>query len=204
MTRLSHAAARLALAQQRQMTSLMEKEIIAETPDMVFTKADWVPLYYDRGHKVTSDCGTIWAFRALTLKGQFLWFVLTKDKTHGYHATATDPIAAIEMAKRAWDHRRAVRQDWHKVESTARDLILGRQRFDVRIEDLFNSPLCHIGFEGFRQAVGLGRVKRIPGRLAAILMQIEPQLGFLIHAAWQRHEGARASMPPSGEATPAG
>lgn len=195
MTKLSAAAARLMLAKTRPMTSLMDKEILAESADLVFTKTNWVSLYYDRGHKVTADCGQIWAFRALTLKGQFLWFVFHKDKVHGYHASTPDPFEAIEMGKKAWDQRRTVRQEWHLVESTARDLILGRQRFDVRIEDFANSPLCHVGFDGFRRAVGMGRINRMPGRLAALLMKIEPQMGFLIHAAQQRHAAAKLANP---------
>jgi hypothetical protein len=162
---------------------------------MVFTKADLVPLYFDRGNEVTSDCGQVWAFRAMTLKGQFLWLVFAKDKVHGYHASSNDPIEAIELAKRAWDLRRAVRKEWHVVESVARDLILGRQRFDVRVDDACNSPLCHLGFEGFRRAAGLGRVKQILGRTDALLMKIEPQLGFLIHAAMQRHVGTAGAVP---------
>lgn len=192
MTKLSPAAARLTLAKQRRMTSLMEKEILAESADMVFYKSDWVPLYYDRGHRVTSDCGQIAAFRALTLKGKFLWLVFAKDKVRGFHAMADDPFEAMEQAKQAWAHRRLVRQEWDTVERAARDLITGRRRFDVCVEDLYASPLCHIGIDGFRRAVGMGRVTRMPGRLAALLMKIEPQMGFVIHAAMQRHAAQNA------------
>lgn len=191
MTKLSHAAARLLLAQQRTMTSLVDMEIASAGPDMVFTKADWVPLYFDRGHGVTSDCAQITAFRALTLKGHFLWMVFARDKVRGYHASTRDPHGAIDMAKASWAHRRAVRQEWDLVERTARDLILGRQRFDVRREDLHASPLCHLGAEGFLRAVGCGKAQRIPGRVAALLMKIEPQMGFVLHAATQRHAAAR-------------
>jgi hypothetical protein len=136
MTKLSHNAARLTLAKQRQMTSLLDKEIAAVSSDMMFYKADWVPLYFDRGNKIISDCGQIWAFRAITLQGQFLWLVFNKDKVHGYHGLTKDPHEAIEMANASWAHRRVVRQDWDIVESAARALILGRLHFDVRAEDL--------------------------------------------------------------------
>lgn len=191
MTKLSHTAARLLLAQQRSMTSLMEMEIASAGPDMVFTKTDWVPLYYDRGHAVTAERGRITAFRALTLKGQFLWMVFVQDKVRGYHAMTDDPFDAIELAKASWAHRRAVRQEWDLVEATARDLLTGRQRFDVRIEDLHASPLCHLGCEGFRRAIGFGRVNRMPGWLAALAMKIEPQVGFVIHAAILRHRATQ-------------
>lgn len=57
MTKISHTAARLQLAKQRQMTSLIDQEILSNSTDMKFTKADWVPLYFDLGNKVTSDDG---------------------------------------------------------------------------------------------------------------------------------------------------
>ena len=192
MPKLSHSSARLLLAQQRPMTSLVDREIASAGPDLVYTSADWVPLYFDRGHGVTSDCGKITAFRALTLKGHFLWMVFARDKARGFHASTDDPHRAIEMALTAWAHRRAVRQDWHRVEATARDLIWGRQRFDVRREDLHASPLCSLGAEGFLAAIGAGRAQRLPGRLAALLMKIEPQMGFVIYEAMRREAAARA------------
>lgn len=192
MTKLSHTTARLTLAKQRQMTSLIEKEIIAQSTDMVFEKSDWVPLYFDRGNKVTSDCGQIAAFRAVSMKGQLLWLVFTSGKTKGYHAACTDPFEAMDEARQTLAHRRAVRQGWADVEQTARDLIAGRQRFDVRIEDVYAAPLCTLGIEGFRSAIGMGRITRISGRMAALLMKIEPQMGFVINAALQRHAATQS------------
>lgn len=202
MQKLSHSTARLLLAQQRRMTSLMEMEIASSGPDLVFTKADWVPMYFDRGHAVTSDCGKITAFRALTLKAQFLWMVFASDKARGFHASTHDPHDAIDKARAAWAHRRAVRQEWHLVESTARDLLWGRQSFDVRREDLHASPLCTLGAEGFLAAIGAGRAQRIPGRLAALLMKVEPQMGFVLHAAMQRR-AAEGRLAPGAEHSPA-
>lgn len=194
MTTLSHSTARLLLTQQRRMTSLVDREIASAGPDLVFSKADWVPMYYDRGQSVTSDCGKITAFRALTLRGHFLWMVFARDKARGFHASAHDPLEAIERAQVSWAHRRAVRQEWHLVEATARDLIWGRQRFDVRREDLHASPLCPLGAEGFLRAIGCGTAQRIPGRLAALLMKIEPQMGFVLHAAMQRRALGRKDL----------
>lgn len=191
MTLEKHAATRLLLAKQRQMTSLLEKEIIAESSDVVFSKEDWVPLYMDLGNMVVSDCGQFTAYRAATLKGQLIWMVYTSGKEKGYHAMCDDPVDAIERAKETWNHRRAIRQNWCHVEKLQRDLLRGRQRFDVRVEDLKASPLCSLGIEGFRSAVGLGRITRIPGWLAALLMKIEPQMGFVLYEAKCRHQLAR-------------
>ena len=198
MTKLSHATARLLLAKKRQMTSLIEKEMIAASDALVFDKTDWVPLYLDRGNMVTSDCGTMKAYRALTMKGQPLWMVYTAGKTRGYHAQHDDPFAAMDEARQVCAQRRAVRQNWSQVERTARDLLTGRQRFDILIEDLHASPLCTLGIEGFRGAIGMNRITRMPGWLAAVLMKIEPQMGFVINAAAQRHKddaSARSGEP---------
>ncbi len=201
MTKISHTAARLKLAKQRQMTSLMDQEILSHSTDMVFTKADWVPLYFDRGNKVTSDDGQMSTYRAVTLKGELHWMVFTPKKACGYHAFCSDPFEAMEQAKACWAHRRAVRQDWDQVQRTARDLLTGRQRFDVRMEDAEASPLCTLGIEGFRAAIGIKRINRMPGWLAALLMKIEPQMGFVIHAAMQRH--AASKTIENGEQSPA-
>ena len=37
----------------------------------------------------------------------------------------------------------------------------------------------------------MGRFNRMPGWLAALAMKIEPQMGFVIHAAMQRHAKAQ-------------
>ncbi len=187
MTNLTHPAACLRLAQDRPMTSHIDSDVIAVSADMVFDRSDYVPLYYDLGHKITSDCGTIDAYRALAMTGDFHWLVFTPGKRKGYHAQCEDPFEAMERAKQCWAHRRAVRQEWVSVEATARDLLWGRQSFDVTVDDLIASPLCHMGIEGCRKTLGLSRVTRISGRLAALIMKIEPQMGFVIHAAMQRH-----------------
>lgn len=197
MTKISHSTARLLLAKQRQMTSLIDQEIASQSSDMVFTKADWVPLYYDRGYAVQSDCGQMTAYRAVTLKGEYLWMVFSPTRTRGYHASATDPVEAMEQAQQSWSERRTVRSNWVEVEQTAKDLITGRQKFDVTIEDVYASPLCSLGIEGFREAFFIKRFNRVPGRLIALLMKVEPQLGFVIHEAKLRQGALDADVPAS-------
>lgn len=200
MTQAKHNAAMKLLADQRQMTSLIEKEIIAQGADFIFYKKDWVPLYYDTNYTVTSDCGMITAYRAATLSGKLLWLVFHPNKTHGYHALDDDPIAAIERAESAWARRAHVRQNWPEVEAAVCDLILGRQKFKIRMEDAEASPLCVLGIEGFMSSIGMANVRQMPGRLAAMLMKVEPQMGFVIYEALQRH---RKSMPQTGLPVPA-
>ncbi|MEP5152688.1 hypothetical protein [Planktotalea sp.] len=191
MTHFKHQVAKHLLAQQRQMTSLIDKEIISSGGTFEFDKTDWVPLYYDTGYAVRSECGAAMAYRAVTMDAQLLWLVFTPSKRRGYHATAHDPVQAIADAKAAWARRSMVRQNWQMVEQTARDLRRFQQRFDVRIEDAQTSPLCSLGIEGFLRSIGMGRVERISGWLAGWLMKVEPQMGFVIFEAMQRH-GAKA------------
>ena len=175
------------LASTRQMMSLMEKEFLAGSGAFVFDKADWVRLWYDPEHAIRSDCGTMTAYRAITVGGQLLWYVFTDGKTRGFHAIETDPFAAMEAADRALARRKMIRADhWDRIETVASDLRNGRQKFSVSLDDAHRSPLCTLGIEGFMQSVGLGRVQQINGRLAGFLFKIEPQVGFVIHEAWLR------------------
>lgn len=174
------------LARQRQMMSLIEQEILAGAGFFSFDKADWVKLWRDPGHAVTSDCGRITAYRAITLEGTLLWHVFHADKKRGYHATEADPFEAMELAVDSWTRRRQVRARWGEVEKIARDLRTGRQRFDVLVSDAHRSPLCTLGTQGFLNAIGMGHVNGLNGRLAGMLMKVEPQLGFAIYEAYQR------------------
>jgi len=99
MTKTTRSAARLLLAKQRQMTSLLDKEIIAESADMVFRKSQSVVFYYDRGNAVTSDCGQKRAFKAVSLKGEILWFVQTPQVPQGQPIFTSDPHDAMDQAR---------------------------------------------------------------------------------------------------------
>lgn len=189
-----HQQARQLLAKQRQMTSLIDKDIIAQGDDLVFDRTDWIPLYFDRGYEVRSDCGTARAYRAATLDQRLLWLVFTDGKDRGFHSLASDPVQAIADAQDAWARRRDIRRDWFLVEKTAKNLLTGRAKFSVRIEDAHASPLCSMGIEGFLGALKLGRIQSVSGRIAALMMQIEPQVGFVIYQAMQR-EGYTPELP---------
>ena len=190
MSRSKHRAAKHLLASQRQMTSLIDKEIISSGSEFAYYRKDWVPLYYDTGYAVTSDCGKLIAYRAATLRGQLLWLVFHPNKKHGFHAIADDPLLAMDHAQAAWARRAHVRKNWSEVEDAARDLIIGRQNFTVSLEVADASPLCALGIEGFMRSIGMARVRHMPGRLAALLMRLEPQIGFVIYEALQRHRKA--------------
>ena len=193
------------LANERQMTSLMEKEVVAGIGDFVYDRANWVSLYYDTGRRAHSDDGTQVAYRAITTDGQLLWYVKTDGKAHMYHSLATCPFEAFEEANAAIAKRRSVKSGWADVQAHAWRLATFRERHDVLIKDAYASPLCPLGIQSFLRSVGIGKAKRIPGFLAGWLMLIDPQLGFVIHEARLRH-GIAAPLEASIDAslTPAG
>jgi hypothetical protein len=177
------------LALMRPMTSLIDREILSRSAAFQFDSANWVRMWLDPGHVVASDCGAATAWRGISYDGRLLWLVRHRDKRHGYHSEAACPFDAIAEAEHAWAERRRVRALWPQVEALARDLRRGRKRFEVRLEDAHASALCAVGIESFLRRVGLGRATALPGRAAAMLMRIEPQVGFVILAAYERQFG---------------
>ncbi|SDN75107.1 hypothetical protein SAMN05216196_10212 [Lutimaribacter pacificus] len=184
---LTPERARELLAKQRQMVSLLDKEILARSDEIAFERENWVDAFIDYGHAVSFDNRQTMAYRGIaTRDGTLFWLVRRQDKKHGYHAAATDPLEAVEEAQTAWARRKAVRQDWDRVEQMANALILGRLRFRVTIDDALASPLCTLGIECFLDRHRLRNTRNVSGRFAALLMKIEPQVGFVIHQAHLR------------------
>jgi hypothetical protein len=166
--------------------------------DIVVDRENWVRMWVDRGHCVRSACGLIEAQRGITIEGQPLWLVRHRDKAHGYHSAHSDPREAITEAEAAWAERRRVRQRWDEVEKIARELLRGRRRLRITIEDAYESALCEVGTRAFMRRVGLGRVRTLPGVAVALLMKIEPQVGFVIFRAHEREAGLPAMAAAQG------
>lgn len=180
---LTKVAAYERLALERQMMSLIDRDIIALGGDFVPLRSDWISLFYDAGHKIVSEDGSQYAYRAITTRGELLWFVFSNGKSRGYHSEASCPFEAFAQARAALDQRRQIKSRWSDVTSVARDLRRGRRRFDILIEDAHTSPLCAMGTRHFLRSVGLSGITRLSGFKLAWLMLLEPQLGFVIHQA---------------------
>ena len=191
---------RLALAMQRPMTSLTDRAILSVTTEFEDNRENWVRMWVDPGHAIRSDCGQMTACRGITRQGRLLWLVRAEGKAFGYHSAEACPFAAMDEAAAAWAERRRVRRNWAFVERLRRDLITGRQRFTVDIADAHRSALCATGIEAFMARIGLGHVRRLPGRLVALMMTIEPQVGFVILAAWERLNGPMPADDPEPDA----
>lgn len=186
------------LAMQRQMTALLDHKIVAASDDIVLEREDWVEAFVDYGHCFSFDGGKITAFRAIAVHdGSLFWLVRKNGKAKGYHSDRTDPLGAVEQAEAAWQGRKRVRRDWSAVEALARDLLLGRRALRVRIEDAHASALCTMGVTAFMRQMRISHIQEISGRLAAILMWIDPQVGFVIHQAHLREtQNAELSAKP--------
>lgn len=178
---------RLKLAMDRQNTSLMDREIGSTSDSIVREREDWVDAFVDYDHVVSFDGGETRAYRAVSVsEGTLFWLVRRDGKTKGYHSDCTDPLAAVEQAQAAWRNRKLIRGNWDAVEQLARDLLLGRKQLRVRIEDVYSSPLCDMGVSAFMRRMRISGVTEAPGWLAAMLMRIEPQVGFVIYQAHVR------------------
>ena len=182
------------LINTRQMTSLIDRQIALASQEVKRETANWVPMWVDWGHTVRSDCGTATAIRAISDRGELLWYIRNDSKKHGYHSLHQDPFDAIHEAHGAWHQRKVVRASWSDVNSLARDLVLGRQKLTITLDDAENSALCTLGIKWFRNRFRLGSKTTISGRTAAILMKIEPQLGYVIFEAAQRENIWAPSM----------
>lgn len=184
----------------RPMTSLIERELLTATGDIVELRENWIRMWVDKGHAVSFDGGRITAFRGICDRGRPMWLVRRSDKRHGYHSLHADPVDAVEEAQAAWDARRDGRRRWDEVERFAADLLRGRERLVVTIEDAYESALCGPGIEAFLRRIGLGRVRRVSGRVAALMMKLEPQVGFVILAAMDRAAAAAGGAAQEGRA----
>jgi len=181
-----HAHLKSRLVKERQMMSLMEKEIAIVIGDLIQNHENWVRMWVDTGHIVSDDDGRTQAFRGIDFDGQLMWLVRQPNKKFGYHSLEADPFDAITEAKHSWAERARVKAKWPEVKTLAVDLALGRKSMQVTREDAYRSPLCRVGIDAFMSRIGLPKRKTIGGRTAACLMVVDNQLGFVINSAAER------------------
>ncbi len=185
-TRLSKTALQDMLINTRKMTSLIDREMAVAASEVKRETVNWVPMWVDWGHTVRSDCTTATAIRSITDKGELLWYVRHDSKKHGYHSIASDPFSAIAEAMEAWRKRKRVRNQWPAVRELSRDLIAGRKHLTLTREDAEQSALCTLGINWFCERLHISEKRTLSGRTAAVLMKVEPQMGFVIFEAAQR------------------
>lgn len=190
-----HAPLKTKLVGQRQMLSLIDKEIAVSVGDLIQDRENWVHMWIDTGHIVTDDNGVVQAFRGIDFEGTLMWMVRHPKKKHGYHSRLSDPFDAIAEARSAWKDRSRVRARWPLVKQIAWDLIMGRKSFDVTRADAHRSALCGAGIDAFMARIGMRKRAGMSGRTAGILMLLDPQIGFAIYAAYERVQSQASPAP---------
>ncbi|MFC6583447.1 hypothetical protein ACFQD0_07900 [Sulfitobacter aestuariivivens] len=89
------------LAMVRQMTSLMEREMLTLSDDLVYERENWINAYIDYGNSASFDGNRTTAYRGVALAdGTLFWLVRHKDKKYGYHSTEDDPW--LQSKKQNW------------------------------------------------------------------------------------------------------
>ncbi len=193
------------LASERKTAPREERVKRATGDDFTFVDRTWVTLWYDPQNAVRSDCGGMTAYRAITTTGDLLWYVAPEGEAPVYHAQCADPFEAIEHATVALGAQSDLNRRWAHIERLASDLRQGIIHFDVTLADARLAPICPLGFKAMMASVGLFGATSVSGRTAAMLMRIEPTVGFVIHAAWLRAQGtAPATHVATKRSTPVG
>jgi hypothetical protein len=174
------------LANTRPTLSNAEADALVKANPFTYVDRTWVTLWYDPAHMVTSDCGRMTAYRAITATGDLLWYVAPDGDAPVYHAQCADPFEAMEHAAASVGIRSDVARRWAHIERLAGELRNGTLEFDVTFEDARHSPVCPTGFRTVMASLGLFGARTMSGRVAAMLMRVEPSVGFIIHTAWIR------------------
>lgn len=180
------------LAVERKLLSAEFTGLQPTAGDIQRHSESWVRMWVDMSYAVFSDCGDMYARRGLTDDGQMIWLVKHIQRRLAFHAVGHDPALAFRRAEDAWRRCDEMRARSGEARRLIRDLILGRERFDVTVADAAESPLSAVEVRGFLSRMGLSRRQRISGRLAALFALIEPQVGMIILIAHQRRAPGRA------------
>lgn len=174
------------LAGERKHLSGDTRDALARAETFTFVDRTWVTLWYDPDHAVRSDCGGMTAYRAITTTGDLLWYVAPKGDAPVYHAQCADPHEAIEHATVALGAQIDLNRRWSHIERIARDLRSGALAFDISAQDVARAAVAPITLRAAMACIRKLTGRDMSGRHAAMLMKLQPSVGFVIHAAWLR------------------
>ena len=180
------AARRARLAVERRLLPAGYPGFQATPGDMDWQSELWVRMFVDMSYCVFSESGMMFARRGVTDDGQMIWLVKHIQRPLAFHAVAHDPAQAFACAREAWAACDALRERRAEIRALCRDLLMGRARFDVTVEDAAAAPLSSVEVRFFLRRMGLSRRRRISGRLAALTALIEPQVGIVVWTAFRR------------------
>lgn len=174
------------LVMARSGEHILDREIAIAADVFPCVHESWITYFLDPANVVSTGCGQLMATRAITTDGQLFWLCESRSQRKLYHSLQCDPLQAIDDATRVWSKRKKIRREWAKVEAFAVSLRCGESVCEVTRKDLENSVLCRLGVEGFLSTFGLSARTSLSGRVAALLMKIEPQVGYVLHQVLER------------------
>ncbi|MEL6690122.1 MAG: hypothetical protein AAFP28_07370, partial [Pseudomonadota bacterium] len=186
MTKLASDRLKRSLVFTRPNTSLIDREILSEGDHLRYDNSNWVRCWYDTDHRVDDDTGAVRALRAISSEGELFWLVHHEAKTYPFHADTETGEEAIEMARLYWARRRIARGRMLNHPTLRRDILAGRVRGTVLIEDAARAGLCSMGTRSFMKRMGLKNRRTVPARIVALLSYVEPQVGLVLQAAFDR------------------
>ncbi|WP_299686928.1 hypothetical protein [uncultured Tateyamaria sp.] len=163
-----------------------------------FDLSHGVQSWYDTEHTARSGFGTLTASRAITMSGVLFWRVCDPNRGLVYQAQAEDPNTAMDMALRAWDAARQLRDAPAALHRLIAELRRGHVDFRVELSDALATPLSIFGFRALLDASGLSDLSRISAQSLLRLIKSEPLVMHVMHAAWARQQAAPAPDEPVG------
>ena len=193
MTYLTSDRLKRSLICTRPDTSLIDKEILSEGDHLRFDKSNWVRCWYDTDHRYEDPSGEVRVLRAISTEGELFWLVHHENKKHPFHADTDTGEEAVEMARLFWGRRRVTRCRMAHFSKLRREVLLGRQRETVLVEDAARAGLCAMGKRAFMRRMGIGNRAAVSTRVVALLSFVEPQAGMVLQAAFDRK--ARNAAP---------
>ena len=177
---------RLRLVMDRPMTSLVERSIAAEGPDIRRCQPAFVRGWVDTRHKARSDTADCWAYRAITDQGQLFWLVEGLGASRGYASEQDDPFAAMDEARQARVRRRRMHRQSDHIRAGRWKALLGRRSCSVTREDVLAAGLSPISVAGFLRRCGLGSRQHLPARIVAVMSLMDRRAGFAMIVAQRR------------------
>ena len=178
------------LIMARPMTSLMEKEILLATDAVQPGRDRWVGALVDTGHFVPSRNGRLIAWRAIDRQARLFWLVVSRFEAMQYHASHASAHDALAEAEAAFARRRLARRHRTEIEALCQGLLRFRRHLTVTRDDAVMAGLSPLAIGSFCDRWGFGG--SIPGWLAALLIRVEPDIGFALLAAARRQGGSTA------------
>ena len=202
MTYLASDRLKRSLICTRPETSLIDKEILSDGSHLRFDTSNWVRCWYDTDHRYDDPAGEVRALRAISTEGELFWLVHHENKRHPFHADTETAEDAVEMARLFWGRRRITRSRMAHFSTLRRDVLMGRARGTVLVEDAARAGLCAMGTRAFMRRMGIGKRRAVPARVVALLSFVEPQAGMVLQAAFDRMaqnapRGADAPLAPA-------